>query len=62
MQDKVNGLILQQVTGEAIADTLLLCLKNPRQLETFSRQPTNTQNFSLLQLQHHLQTLPYAVI
>ncbi|MDJ0674830.1 MAG: glycosyltransferase family 4 protein [Calothrix sp. MO_167.B42] len=58
VQDKVNGLILHEVTGEAIADALLLCFNNPRQLEIFSQQSTNTQNFSLLQLQHHLQTLP----
>jgi len=58
VEDQVNGLILQEVSGEAIADALLFCLKNPQQLETFSQQSTNTQSFSLLQLQRHLQTLP----
>ncbi len=62
VQDRVNGLILREVTGEAIAETLHFCLNNPRQLEAFARKSVNTSCFDLSQLQHHLQTLPYAVV
>ncbi|MBW4575260.1 MAG: glycosyltransferase family 4 protein [Aphanothece sp. CMT-3BRIN-NPC111] len=62
VQDRENGVVLQEVTGEAIANALLLCLKNPWQLEKFAFQSTNTSAFSLSQLQHHLQCLPYAVV
>ncbi len=62
VEDKFNGLILQEVTGKTIADVLRFCLHNPRQLEIFSQQSTSTKNFSLLQLQHHFQSLSYAII
>lgn len=64
VKDEENGLILQEVTGETIANALLFCLNNPQQLEGFVRATDNTSHFGfgLLQLQHHLQTLPYAVI
>lgn len=62
VKDGVNGLILPAVSAEGIANTLLYCLNNPRQLETFSQQSINTDCFSLSQLQHHLQALPYATI
>ena len=64
VKDEVSGLILQDVTGEAIANALLFCLSNPQQLEAFARATDNTSHFGfgLLQLQHHLQALPYAVI
>ncbi|WP_246259641.1 glycosyltransferase family 4 protein [Oxynema aestuarii] len=62
VKDRVNGLTLQEVTGEAIADALLFCLNHPHQLEMFSQQSTNTTCFSLSQLQHHLQSVPHAPI
>lgn len=62
VKDRVNGLILPEVTGQAIAEDLQFCLKYPRQLEAFAQQSTNTSCFSLSQLHHHLQSLPYAVI
>jgi glycosyltransferase involved in cell wall biosynthesis len=62
VKDEVSGLILQEVTGEAIANALLFCLNNPQQLEAFAKATDNTSHFGLLQLQHHLQALPYAVI
>lgn len=61
VQDRVNGLILREVTGEAIAESLLFCLNNPQSLEAFARN-TNISCFGLSQLQHYLQTLPYAVV
>lgn len=62
VKDQVNGLILQEVTGQAIAAALQSCLENPWQLEVFAQQSTNTSYFSLSQLHRHLQSLTYAVI
>lgn len=62
VQDRVNGLILQEVTGQAVASALQFCLNNPQQLKTFAQQSTNTSYFGLSQLQHHLQALPYAAV
>jgi glycosyltransferase involved in cell wall biosynthesis len=57
VKDQVNGLVLPEVTGDAIANALQFCLNNPRQLEAFARATTNTFGFSLSQLQLHLQSL-----
>lgn len=62
VEEQVNGLILQEVTREAIAQALQWCINNPQQLEAFARKTTSTSCFSLSQLQHHLQALPYAFI
>lgn len=61
VKDKVNGLILQEVTGSAIAENLRFCLNNPQQLESFAQNSTNTSVFNLSQLHNSLQVLPYAV-
>ncbi len=57
VKDKVNGMILPEVTGEAIAKTILFCLQNPQQLEAFVQEATNTSRFNLSQLQHNLQLI-----
>jgi glycosyltransferase involved in cell wall biosynthesis len=62
VKDRVGGLILQEVTGEAIANALQFCLQNPRQLEAFARESTKASFFSLSQLQQYLQALPYDVV
>lgn len=62
VKDRVGGLILQEVTGEAIANALQFCLQNPRQLEAFARESTNASFFSLSQLQQYLQALPYDIV
>ncbi|MDP8963805.1 MAG: glycosyltransferase family 4 protein, partial [Cyanobacteriota bacterium] len=62
VKDRVSGLILQEVTGEAIANALQFCLQNPRQLEAFARESTKASFFSLSQLQQYLQALPYDVV
>jgi hypothetical protein len=62
VEEQVNGLILQEVTKEAIAQALQWCINNPQQLEAFARKTTSTSCFSLSQLKHHLQALPYAFI
>ncbi len=58
--DRVNGLILPEVTGEAIALALEFCLNNPGQLQAFAEAATDMSEFSLSQLHHHLQSLPHA--
>jgi len=60
VKDRVNGLILPEVTGEAIALALEFCLNNPGQLQAFAEAATDMSEFSLSQLHHHLQSLPYA--
>lgn len=62
VKHRVNGLILEEVTGEAIADALNICLKNTQQLEAFSHQSISIEAYSLSQIQHHLQNLAYAII
>lgn len=57
VKDQVNGLLLQEVTGEAIAQALKFCLRYPRKLEAFAKQSTDSSCYSLLQLQHYLQSL-----
>jgi glycosyltransferase involved in cell wall biosynthesis len=61
VKENVNGLILQEVEGSAIAEKLLFCLNNPRQLETFAQKSTNTSCFDLSQLKYSLELLRYAV-
>ncbi|OKH53155.1 glycosyltransferase [Calothrix sp. HK-06] len=61
VKDNVNGLILQEVKGSAIAEKLQFCLNNPQRLETFSHKSTNTSCFSLSQLNYYLQDIRYAV-
>lgn len=60
VKDHINGLLLNEVTGLTIAETLLFCLNNPQHMETFSRQAMNINNFSLSKLCHQLQALPFA--
>lgn len=59
VKDEVSGLILQEVTGDAIANALQFCLNNPQRLEAFARATTNAFYFSLSQLQLHLQSLSH---
>ncbi|GAB1542310.1 glycosyltransferase family 4 protein [Scytonema sp. NUACC21] len=62
VKNYVNGLLLEEVTGEEISMTLQLCLHNPQLLKMLSQQSANLNSFSLSQLQCHLQTLSYAVV
>ncbi|MCP6759263.1 MAG: glycosyltransferase family 4 protein [Fischerella sp. CENA71] len=57
VKDHFNGLLLQEVTGEAIANALLFCLNNPQQLDMFSRQSSKLDDFNLSQLNRRLQAL-----
>jgi len=62
VQDQVNGMILPEVTGEAIAQALKFCLNNPQTLERFSQASTNMSKFNLSQLYHHFQSLSHALV
>ncbi len=57
VKDQVNGLVLPEVTGEAIAEALTICLENPAQLAQWSSQSWPIKKFSLLQLSERLQTI-----
>lgn len=56
VKDNVNGILLNEVSGEAIAQALKSCINNPNKLEIFARQSVDITNFNLLNLQHHLQS------
>ncbi len=60
VKDRVNGLVLPEVTGEAITLALEFCLNNPGQLQAFAEAANDMSEFSLSQLHHHLQSLPHA--
>ena len=62
VKDQSNGLILSEVSGEAIASALERCLKHPDQLQTFYEQSIDLAQFSLDQLHQCLQSLPYASV
>ncbi|WP_017292527.1 glycosyltransferase family 4 protein [Geminocystis herdmanii] len=58
VQDRVNGLILSEVTGETIAQALKFCLENPPELQKFSDNAQNhLENFSILNLQQELSKI-----
>jgi glycosyltransferase involved in cell wall biosynthesis len=54
---QVNGLILPQVNGEAIAQALQFCLQHPQALSEYAQNSTSHLRFSLHQLQQSLQSL-----
>ncbi|MGL5836378.1 MAG: glycosyltransferase family 4 protein, partial [Waterburya sp.] len=55
VKEQNNGLILPQITGEAIAETLIFCLQNPQQLAKFSSNSTQVlSNFTLSELAQKL--------
>ncbi|HBE20254.1 MAG TPA: glycosyltransferase [Cyanobacteria bacterium UBA11149] len=62
VKDGVNGLILPEVTGFAIALALEFCLNNPQSLQNFSSATSQTSQFKLSHLYHHLQSLSHALI
>jgi glycosyltransferase involved in cell wall biosynthesis len=58
VRDRVNGLILSDVTGREIVKTLLFCLQNPDLLSKFSQSSTQIlSQFSVSQLSDRLQLL-----
>ncbi|OLT61237.1 glycosyltransferase family 4 protein [Moorena bouillonii] len=59
VKDQENGLILPEVSGEAISQTLQWCLNHPQQLQYFAQNSTNLSQFSLSQLQQNLQHIGF---
>ncbi|MBW4506921.1 MAG: glycosyltransferase family 4 protein [Scytonematopsis contorta HA4267-MV1] len=57
VKDKVNGLILEEVTGENIANTLRFFLNNPDKLALYSENSNVKLNFNLLKLHNSLLSL-----
>lgn len=58
VKDKINGLILPEVTGKAIANTLNFCFYNPQQLADFAQaSPQIVFDYQLSQLANNLQLL-----
>lgn len=55
VKDQINGLILPNITGKAIAQALTFCLQNPQKLTEFSNNSTQIlTNFSLGKLAQEL--------
>lgn len=57
VKHQVNGLLLEEVTGEAITEALNFCLNNPRKLDNFSNQSSQLEDFGLTQLNLNLQRI-----
>ncbi|MGL6343792.1 MAG: glycosyltransferase family 4 protein [Waterburya sp.] len=58
VKDKINGLILPEVTGKAIANTLNFCFYNPQQLAAFAQASHQiVSDYQLSQLADNLQLL-----
>lgn len=57
VQDGVNGLLLPEVSTEAIIEAVDYCLRRPGQLQQFSQNAIAMTQFSLDKLQQALQSL-----
>jgi glycosyltransferase involved in cell wall biosynthesis len=57
-RDRVNGFVLPEATGEAIASVLTTCLHRPQMLSALAREAGRTvSGFSLAKLRRDLETL-----
>jgi glycosyltransferase involved in cell wall biosynthesis len=56
VKDQINGVTLTHVSGEAIADVLRFCLKEPQRLQQWSER-CSLEGFSLQDLQFRLAAL-----
>jgi glycosyltransferase involved in cell wall biosynthesis len=58
VKEQNNGLILPQITGKAIAETLIFCLQNPQKLAKFSSNSTQVlSGFTLSKLAQKITTI-----
>ncbi|BAY07255.1 glycosyltransferase family 4 protein [Calothrix sp. NIES-2098] len=55
--DGCNGLVLSEVNGEAIAESLIFCLQHPEDLRGFSQHSSTVRSFDLSQLANQLQSI-----
>lgn len=62
VKDKINGLILRDVTSNAIADALRFCQQHPQQLQEFSHKSHIDSEFSLQNLSSRLQAITHGCI
>ncbi len=57
VKDQHNGLLLSEVTGEAIVQALHYCLRHPQQLQQFAQNTLSISQFSLTNLRQRFQSL-----
>jgi glycosyltransferase involved in cell wall biosynthesis len=58
VKEQNNGLILPQITGKVIAETLIFCLNNPQALAKFSSNSTQVlSGFTLSKLAQKITTI-----
>lgn len=62
VRDHVNGLLLSEVTPEAIAQTLLTCLNNPPLLTHLSAHSTLSPEFRFSHLQQQLRRISSSLL
>jgi glycosyltransferase involved in cell wall biosynthesis len=55
----INGLKLDEVSGKSIAQSLIYCVNNPKQLQLFADQAIENTNFSLSKLRQSLNSIAY---
>ncbi|MCC0176428.1 glycosyltransferase [Waterburya agarophytonicola K14] len=59
VKNKINGLILRELTPDAIANALRFCQQNPQQLQEFATQSYITSEFSLQNLSSRLKAITH---
>ena len=62
VKNNINGLILENVTTEAIVHALKFCQQHPWQLQEFANQSQITSDFSLQKLSHRLHAVAHGSI
>lgn len=62
VKNKINGLILENVTTEAIVQALKFCQQNPQQLQEFANQSQISSDFSLQKLSNRLHAVTHGSI
>jgi len=62
VQSEHNGLVLSEVSGRAIAQTLLYCAQHPDRLQQWSESAVDMNSYSLNQLANTLQDIAHDII
>jgi glycosyltransferase involved in cell wall biosynthesis len=57
VMDKINGLVLTEVTGEEIARLIRICLRQPSTLQDFASRAVSSSDFSMSKLYQSLEML-----
>ena len=61
VEDKQNGLLLPEISSQAIADIITYCYQNPEKLADFSRRAVSLDNFRLKNLSESFNRLVSSV-